>query len=163
VAGSDRDVIPLHSHSTIHSGTPNDLAVTLARLRAAAEQLDELRRCAERVALDPQWSAMEWRATCAPLLIRLPRVRQLLASLSLIRVGHWPDTEWAARVRTTHSDVERRLLDVEVAISALTSDETSNPDMVAALTSDASLLAAAASELRMLITSHYPVAASARS
>lgn len=161
VAGPDRDAIPLRARNTVQPRTTKAPAITLARLRAAAQQLDDLRRCAERVALDPQWSAMEWRATCAPLLIRLPGARQLLASLSPIRVGHWPDTEWAARVRTTHSDVERRLLDVGVAMSALTSDETSNQDAVASLTSDASLLAAAVSELRMLITSHYPAAASA--
>jgi hypothetical protein len=106
---------------------------------------------------------MEWRATCAPLLIRLPRTRQLLASLSAIRVGQWPDTEWAARIRAAHGDVERRLLDVGVAMSALTGDETSNPDAAAALTSDASLLAEAAGELRALITSRYPAAASAGS
>jgi hypothetical protein len=102
---------------------------------------------------------MGWRAICTPLLIRLSRAQQLLASLSPIRVGHWPDTEWAARVRSTHSDVERRLLDVRVAISALTGDDTSNPDAVVTLTSDASLLAGAAAELRTLITSYYPAAA----
>jgi hypothetical protein len=47
-------------------------------------------------------------------------------------------------------------------MSALIRDDTSHPDAVAALTSDASLLAAAASELRTLITSHYPAAASAK-
>jgi hypothetical protein len=103
---------------------------------------------------------MEWRAICAPLLIRLPGTRQLLASLNPIRVGLWPDTDWAARVRTTHDDVERRLLDVGFAMSALTSDETSNQDTAISLTSDASLLAAAASELHTLITSHHPAPAS---
>ena len=156
MAGPDRNVIPLHVPSAVHPRTARDAAITHARLRAAAQQLDELRRCAERIALEPQWSAMEWRATCAPLLIRLPGARQLLASLSPIRVGHWSDTEWAARVRATRSDVERRLLDVGVAMSALTSDETSNADAVASLTSDALLLAGAAGELRMLIASRYP-------
>ena len=162
MAASDRDVIPLHTRSTASSrATASSPAITLSRLRAAAEQLDELRRCAERVALDPQWSAMEWRATCARVLIRLSKARQLLTSLSSIRVGQWPDTEWAARVRTSGSDVERRRVDVRVAISALTSDGTSDSDAVVTLTSDASLLATAASELRTLIISHYPAAASA--
>ena len=161
MAGPDRDVIPLHPRNTVHPETAKDPAITLAWLRAAAQQLDELRRCAERVALDPQWSAMEWRATCAPLLIRLSGAQHLLANLSLIRVGQWPDTEWAARVRCTHSDVERRLRDVRVAMSALIGDDTSNPDAVVSLTSDASLLARAASELRALITSYYPAAAGA--
>jgi len=160
VAGSDRDVIPLHVRSTVPPRTTKKPAITMARLRAAAQQLDELRRCAERIALDPQWSAMEWRAICAPLLIQMPGARQLLASLNPVRVGLWPDTEWAARVRTTHDEVERRLLDVGFAMSALTSDETSNPDAAISLTSDAPLLAAAASELHTLITSHHPAPAS---
>lgn len=161
MAGRDRDVIPLHPRSTVHAETAKDPAITLTCLRAVAQQLDELRRCAERVALDPQWSAMEWRATCTPLLIRLSGAQQLLASLNPIRVGQWPDTEWAARVRSIHSDVERRLLDVKVAISALTGDDTSNPDAVVTLTSDASLLAGAAGELRALITNYYPAAVGA--
>jgi hypothetical protein len=105
VTGIDGDVIPLHrpSPSPVQRGTIKDPAITLPWLRSAAKQLDELRLCAERVALDPQWSAMEWRATCTPLLIRLPGTRQLLASLSLIRVGHWPETEWAVRIRCAHS------------------------------------------------------------
>jgi hypothetical protein len=160
LAASERDVIPLHARSAASPRSKvSSPAITLSRLRAAAEQLDELRRCAERVALDPQWSAMEWRATCAPLLIQLSEARHLLASLSPIRVGQWPDTEWAARVRTSRSDVERRLLDVRVAMSALTSNGASDPDAVVTMTSDASLLATAASEFRALITSHYPAAA----
>lgn len=128
VAASERDVIPLHARSAASPRSKTSSpAITLSRLRAAAEQLDELRRCAERVALDPQWSAMEWRATCASLLIQLSEARHLLASLSPIRVGQWPDTEWAARVRTSRSDVERRLLDVRVAMSALTSNGASDP------------------------------------
>ena len=162
MAASERDVIPLHARSAASPRSKTSSpAITLSRLRAAAEQLDELRRCAERVALDPQWSAMEWRATCASLLIQLSEARHLLASLSPIRVGQWPDTEWAARVRTSRSDVERRLLDVRVAMSALTSNGASDPDAVVTMTSDASLLATAASELRALITSYYPAAASA--
>ena len=160
MARPDRDVIPLHVRSTVPSRTTKKPAGTLARLRAAAQHLDELGHCAERITLDPQWSAMEWRAVCAPLLIQLPGARQLLASLNPIRVGLWPDTEWAARVRTTHNDVERRLMDVGFAMSALTSDETGNLDAAISLTSDASLLAAAASELHALIMSHHPAPSS---
>jgi hypothetical protein len=46
-------------------------------------------------------------------------------------------------------------------MSALTNVETSTPDAVFSLTSDASLLAAAASELRGLIMTRYPAVASA--
>ena len=163
MAGRDRDVIPLHALNVAQPAAMREPAITLAWLRAAAQQLDELRHHAERVALDPQSSAMEWRATCAPLVIRLPGARDLLASLSPIRVGQWPDTEWAARVRAIRGDIERRLQDVGFAMSALTSDESSNPDAAVVLTADASLLAAAASDLRALITSRYPAAASAGS
>jgi hypothetical protein len=132
-------------------GIGQALAITPGRLRAAAQQLEELRRSAERVAFDPQRSAMEWRATCAPLLIRLPEARQLLVSLAPIRVGYWPDTRWAARVRSACSNVERRLQDVALAMSILTGDETSNPDAAGSLMSDAPLLAAAASDLQRLL------------
>jgi hypothetical protein len=153
--GPDRDVIPLPVRGTGPLMTSKKPATTPARFRAVAQQLEELRRCVERIALDPQWSAMEWRAICAPLIIQLPGARQLLASLNPVRVGLWPDTEWAARVRTAHDDVERRLLDVGFAMSAVTSDETSHPDAAISLTSDAQLLAAAARELHGLITSHH--------
>lgn len=160
VAAFDHNVIPLHAHSTASpKARASSPAITLSWLRVAANQLDELSSCAERVALDPQWSAMEWRATCAPLLIRLTGARQLLTSLSSIRLGQWPDTEWAARVRTSRSDVERRLLDVRVAMSRVTSDGTSDPDAVVALASDALLLASAVGKLRTLIITHYPAAA----
>lgn len=155
VVGPSRDVIPLHVRTRGPFATTKKLATTPARFRAVAEQLEELRRCVERIALDPQWSAIEWRAICAPLMIQLPGARQLLASLNPVRVGLWPDTEWAARVRTAHDDVERRLLDVGFAMSALTSDETSSPDAAISMTSDALLLAAAARELHALITSHH--------
>lgn len=155
------NVIPLQVPSVMQPSTAEGPAITRARLRDAARQLDELRRCAERVALDPQWSAMEWRATCTPFLIRLPEARQLLASLSPIRIGHWPDTEWAARVRTTCGNIECRLEDVVFAMGALTSGETNNPDAAASLMSDAPLLAGAASELQALITTRYLAASSA--
>ena len=79
--------------------TADDLPVPVAHLRSAVHQFDELRRYAERVAVDPRWSAIEWRATCSPLLIRLPRMRQSLADLDAIRVGQCADAGWAARIR----------------------------------------------------------------
>ena len=160
MAGPDHDVIPLHAYSAVPPTTIQRLAITPTRLRAAAQQLDELRGCAERIALDPQRSAMEWRAICAPLIIQLHRARQLLASLNPIRVGLWPDTDWAARVRTTHDDVERRLFDVGFAMSILTSGDTDHPDAAISLTSDASLLATAARQLQTLITSDHAKPAS---
>lgn len=139
--------------------TADDLPVPVAHLRSAVHQFDELRRYAERVAVDPRWSAIEWRATCSPLLIRLPRMRQSLADLDAIRVGQCADAGWAARIRTARSEVERRLTEIRVSMSALTSAEVSSTDVVVTVSSDATLLATALRDLSALIASRCPAIA----
>jgi hypothetical protein len=149
-----RKVIPFTAKPTA-----DDLPVPVAHLQAAVLQFDELRRYAERLAVSPQWSAMEWRAVCSPVLIRLPRARQSLAILDPVRVGRHADTRWAARVRTARSEVERRLTDIRISMSAVTSMEISSRDAVVTMSSDGALLAAALGDLRALIVCRYPAVA----
>ena len=95
-----QNVIPWPVRGTPHAKTAaRDLPVSLHRLGVAVRELDDLRRCVERVAGVPQWSGMDWKVACAPLLLRMPRARRSLADLGEIRVGRWPDTDWAVRVR----------------------------------------------------------------
>jgi hypothetical protein len=152
-------VIRLHPRGAIREGaTADDLPLSLHRLGVAAQELSDLRSCIGRIVRDPQWSATEWRAACSPFLLHLPKARQSLAELDRIRVGRWPDIHWAARLRAARSEVERRLMDVSVSMSALTGEETSSSDTVVTFSSDATLLADAAEELCGLIASRYPVA-----
>jgi hypothetical protein len=154
-----QNVIPLRPRRTLHAkATANDLPVSLQRLSSAVQELDDLRRCAERIVSNPQWSAIEWRAACTPLLLHLPRARRSLADLGRIRVGRWPDTGWAVRLRTACSKVERRLMDVGISMSAVSSKGTSNADTVITFSSETALLGEAAGELCGLIASHYPAA-----
>jgi hypothetical protein len=139
--------------------TADDLPVPVALLQVAVLQFDELRCYAERLAAAPQWSALEWRAACSPVLIRLPRARQSLAILDPVRVGQHADTRWAARVRTARREVERRLTSIRISMSAVASMEVSSPDAVVTVSSDGVLLAAALADLRALIVSRYPAVA----
>jgi hypothetical protein len=157
VPPSARNVIPFNPKAAA-----DDLPIPLDRLRSAVHQFDELRCYAERMAINPQWSAMDWRATCSPLLIRLPRACQSLADLDPIRVGRCTDTGWAARIRTARCEVERRLTDIRISMSALTSTEVSSSDAVVAVSFDATRLAAALGDLDTLIASRYPTVAGDR-
>jgi len=155
-----QNVIPWPVRGTPHAKTAaRDLPVSLHRLGVAVRELDDLRRCVERVAGVPQWSGMDWKVACAPLLLRMPRARRSLADLGEIRVGRWPDTDWAVRVRAARGEVERRLTDVRVSMSALAGKEVTSSNAVVNFSSDAGLLAEAADELCGLIVGHYPAAA----
>lgn len=89
-------------------------------------------------------------------------MRQSLADLDAIRVGQCADAGWAARIRTARSEVERRLAEIRVSMSALTSTEVSSPNVVVTVSSDATLLATALGDLSALITSHCPAIADDR-
>jgi hypothetical protein len=155
-----QNVIPLHATRALHAKAAADnLPISLHRLGVTAKEFDELRRCLERIVREPRWSAMEWKAACSPLLLRLPMIRQSLDDLGRIRVGRWPDTSWAVHLRAAQSEFERRLMDVRISMSALAGEETSSVDAVVTFSSDAMLLAGAAHELCGLIASRYPAAA----
>lgn len=141
---------------------PGDLPVPLRRLGAAAKELDDLGHHLDRIVRDPRWSALEWRAACSPLLVQLSGIRQSLTDLGQVRVGQWPDTGWAVRFRASLSEVERRLADVRISMSALADEETSSADAVVTFSSDATLLAVAARELHRFIADRYPAAVAAR-
>ena len=152
-----RNVIPF-----THKPAADDQLVPVAHLRAALHQFDELRRCAERLAADPQWSALEWRAASSPVLVHLPKTSQSLAALDPIRVGSHADTRWAAQIRTACREVDRRLVDIRISMSAATSMESSTPDAVVTVISDATLLAAALRVLCTLIAGYHPAIAGDR-
>lgn len=152
-----RNVIPLNPKAEV-----DNLPVPLGRLVSAVHQFDELRLYADRVAIDPRWSATDWRAICSSLLIKLPKTCQSLADLDPIRVGQCADTDWAARIRTVRSEVDRRLAALRISMSVLTSMAVSSPDAVVAVSCDATRLAAALGELGTLITSRYPAIAAHR-
>lgn len=156
---SAENVIRLRSSGSLRAkAVPGDLPLPVRRLGAVARELDHLGRCLDRIVRDPRWSALEWRATCSPLLIQMSGIRQSLTDLGQVRVGQWPDTGWAVRFRAELSEVERRLADVRISMSALAEEETSSPDTVVTFSSDATLLAAAARELRRFIADRYPAA-----
>jgi hypothetical protein len=148
------NVISLYSRRS-----PGGLPIPLEQLGAAVRELNDLRGCVEQIARDPRWSALEWRAACMPVMLRVPRIRQSLAQLARIRASQWPDTDWAVRLCAARDDVERRLLDVSMSMSALACKETSTADTVADFSSDGIKLAEAVDELSSLIVSRYPAAA----
>lgn len=153
------NVVPFQPRgASRENATADDLPVPLRCLAEAVQELDDLRCWAGRIVRNPQWSAIEWRATCSPLLLHLPKVQRSLAELGRIRIGRWPDVGWAARFRAAHSEVERRLMDVSISMSALASEETSSSDAVVTFSSDAALLADATDELCGLVASRYPAA-----
>lgn len=155
------NVIRLRTTGAPRATAPGDLPVPICRLGAAAHELDDLGRCLDRIVRDPRWSALEWRAACSPLLVELFRIRHCVTDLGRVRVGRWPETAWAVRFRSTLSEVERRLADLRISMSALAGEETSGADAVVTFTSDAVLLAKAARELRSLIADRYPAAVTA--
>ena len=152
-----RNVIPFNPKAAV-----DNLPVPLGRLASAVHQFEELRLYADRVAIDPHWSATDWRAICSSFLIKLPKTCQSLADLDPIRVGQCTDTDWAARIRTACSEVVRRLAALRISMSLLTSMEASSPDTVIAVSCDATRLAVALGELGTLITSRYPAIAADR-
>jgi hypothetical protein len=66
--------------------------------------------------------------------------------------------DWAVRLRAARSEVERRLMDFGISMSALGGEQTSSSDAVVTFSSDAMLLAEAVDELRGLIADRYPAA-----
>jgi hypothetical protein len=136
----------------------HDLPVALERLHLAVQELDKLSCCVGQIICNSHWSALEWRAACTPLMLRLPGARQSLADLAGITPGQWPDTDWAVRLRATRDEVERRLTDVSTSMSALTHGEAITVDAVISFSVDGASLAKAADELCGLIASRYPEA-----
>jgi hypothetical protein len=155
------NVISLWSAGAPRTTAHGDFPVPLRRLGVAAQELEDLARCLDRTAGDPRWSALEWRAACSPLLVQLARIRQSADDLGRIRAGQWPETGWAVRFRSAFKGFERRLDDVRISMGALACEETSSPDTVVTFSSDATLLAGAARELRGLIADRYPAAMAA--
>jgi hypothetical protein len=92
-------------------------------------------------------------------MLRLPAARQSLADLTGIRVGTWPDTHWAMRLRTAHDEVDRRLTDVSMSASSLIRKETCSTDAALSFNFDGGKLAEALDGLCELIKVRYPVTA----
>jgi len=128
----------------------------LRRLGAVIRELDDLRRCIERILANTHGSPREWKVMCTPLLLRLPAARQALANLAGIRAGQWPDTDWAVRLRAAHDEVDGRLLDVSMAVNSLAHREMASIGEVANLDFDGAKLAEALDGLCHLIASQYP-------
>lgn len=139
----------------------SDLPVSIRQLAGAAQELEDLGRCLDRIVLDPRCSALEWRAMCSSLLVQMSGIRQSLPGLTRVRAGEWPDTGWAVRFRAALSDVERRLADIRISMSALADKQPSNIDAVVTFNSDATLLARAARGVHRLVTDRYPAAVAA--
>lgn len=139
----------------------HDLPVALELLQLAVLELNKLLRSVERVGCDPHWSALEWRAACMPLMLRLPRSRQSLATLAGIRPDQWPDVGWAVRLRAACDEVEGRLAYVSTSMSALTDGMAVTVDAVLSFSVDCTSLAKAVDELSGLIVRQYPEAVGA--
>lgn len=119
-------------------------------------ELEALRQCVAKVAIDYPWSAQEWAANCTPLILRLHFARQSLADLAMIRVGTWPDTGWAVRLRAAHDEVARRMAEVGASAASLMRTETNSIDTVINLNVEGSKLADALDGLRGLLVAAYP-------
>jgi hypothetical protein len=122
LSGSAGNVILLHRRG----GSPEGLPIPMECLDDAVRELKALRQCVSRVARYQGLSAQEWAISCTPLILRLHLVRRSLADLAVIRVGTWPDTGWAARLRAAQNEVERRLTDVSASARSLMREETSS-------------------------------------
>lgn len=155
------NVIRLRPAGAPRAAAPGGPPVPLRRFGTAIRELDDLSRCLDLIVRDPHWSALEWRAACSPLLVELFKIGRSVTELERVRVGRWPETGWAVRFRSTLSELERRLADVRISMSALAAQEISDADAVATFNSDAAQLAIAARELRRLIADRYPAAIAA--
>jgi hypothetical protein len=140
-------VIPLHRRG----GPAEGLPIPMEWLRDAVRELEALRQCASRVARYQGLSAQEWAIRCTPLIMRLHLVRRSLADLAVIRVGAWPDTGWAVRLRAAQDEVERRLTDVNASARSLMREETSSADTVINFSLEATKLADALDGLCSLV------------
>ena len=96
-----------------------------------------------------------------PLMLRLPRSRQSLATLAGIRPDQWPDVGWAVRLRAACDEVEGRLAYVSTSMSALTDGMAVTVDAVLSFSVDCTSLAKAVDELSGLIVRQYPEAVGA--
>ena len=148
------NVIPLRPRNS----PPVALPVPVERLGAAVRELDGLGRCVEQIVRRPGSSVAQWRAACDPLMLWLPGARDSLAELDAIRADRWPDTGWAVLVRARRAEVERRLLDVSMAMNSLVAAETASVNAAVRFCSDGTKLAQAARGLCALIVSEYPAA-----
>lgn len=149
------NVIPLRPGKS----PPEALPVPVDRLGAAVRELDGLRRCIEQIVRRPGSSVGQWRAACDPLMLWLPGARDSLAELDAIRADRWPDAGWAVLVRARRAEVERRLLNVSLAMNSLVTAETDNANAAVRFCSDGTKLGQAARGLCALIVSEYPAAA----
>jgi hypothetical protein len=154
VSSRSQIVVPLHSQWR----STTKLPVSLEHLGVAVHELGDLRDHVELIVRDQHWSAVERRAACIPVVVRLPEAQQSLADLDKIRAGQWPDTMWAVRLRAARSEVERRLLDLSISMSLLMDCESSDTAAVASLTFDGNKLVQAVDELCALIADQYPQA-----
>ncbi len=149
---SVQNVIVLHPERR----PAEDLPVPLERLGTAVRQLDRFGRCVEQIVGGPYGSEAECRVMFMPLMLRLPEVRRSLAELARIRADRWQDTHSAVRFRAVCDEVERRLLDVSMAMSSLIYREPGGIDTAVSVGFDGARLAEAVDELRQLIASQYP-------
>lgn len=154
---SRNNVIPLRPRNSPLEALP----VPVERLGAAVRELEGLRRCVEQILRRPGWSMAEWRVACGPLMLRIPDARDSLADLDPIRADLWPDTEWAVLVRAQRAEVERRLLDVRMAMNSLVANEADSAGAAVSFCSDGAKLAEAARGLCALIVGEYPAAVGA--
>jgi hypothetical protein len=154
VTGPGQDVIPLHRRGGQHGNLP----VPMERLCDAVQELQGLRECVAQAVRDQSWSAMEWGLVCTPVMLRMPLAKQSLADLAGVRVGIWPDTHWAMRLRTAHDEVERRLMDVSASARSLMREETCTADAAVNFGFEGARLAEALDGLCCLIKTRYPAA-----
>lgn len=149
-----RNVIPLRPKAM----RPGELPVSLERLGAAYQDLDDLRRCLEPIIRDPRGPQLDWKVACTALRLRLPAAWQSLADLAEIRAGRWPQPAWAVRLRAARDEAERRLLDVSTSMNSLVHGQTSTMHAAVSFSADSTKLAGAVGNLCDLISSHYPEA-----
>ena len=97
-----------------------------------------------RIVRRPSSSMAGWRAAVRPLMRPIPDTRDSLADLNEIRAGRWPIPQWAVLVRARRAEVERRLLDVSMAMNALVTAERDSTDAAVSFRSDGAKLAEAA-------------------
>ena len=122
------NVIPLRPRNS----RPEALPVSMDRLGAAVRELDGLRRCVEQIGTPSELVDGGVAGSLRPADAANSRYPGLAGGPQRDPAGRWPDTEWAVLVRARRAEVERRLLDVSMAMNALVTAERDSTDAAVA-------------------------------
>jgi len=152
--GKTADAISLSQWSRRRQTLP----VRIDHLQGAARELRQFRDCVARTSADQRASAREWGLACTSFMLRASMAIDSLTELTSIRVGNWPDTPWAARFRTAHAEVDRRLTEASTSARLLVRNESYTADVASGFGFEGARLIEALDGFCQLIEARYPAA-----